>query len=292
MLARRAAALCLVVQWNGFASGLFLHQSIFNHACPQFANCDKSAVAAGGGARGGGGAAAAGGAPLSVVRATRPIARGEQCCISYVQPPELLAAERAERLRQFDFGCTCTGESPFDALAAAGGGKRRRADADDEAGARAIQGAAREVDAALGAPPEATERLCAPRSARSGGRARAAPPRAAAAHRRIVAALGSARRLRAAPPACAALALECAVELWATQRALLGPLHPDGAETLRHVGALLQHLLASAPQLLFERFPDWGTAAAAAHAERRAMQLHEGIARLYDNGRVAREAQE
>ena len=90
---------------------------------------------------------------------------------------------------------------------------------------------------------------------------------------------------------CAALALECAVELWATQRALLGPLHPDGAETLRHVGALLQHLLASAPQLLFERFPDWGTAAAAAHAERRAMQLHAGIARLYDNGRVAREAQ-
>ena len=286
--------LCLVVQWNGFASGLFLHQSIFNHACPQFANCDKSAVAAGGGARGGGGAAAAaGGAPLSVVRATRPIARGEQCCISYVQPPELLAAERAERLRQFDFGCTCTGESPFDALAAAGGGKRRRADADDEAGARAIQGAAREVDAALGAPPEATEPLV--RAALRPLRRACAGPRhlaLAAAHRRIVAALGSARRLRAAPPACAALALECAVELWATQRALLGPLHPDGAETLRHVGALLQHLLASAPQLLFERFPDWGTAAAAAHAERRAMQLHAGIARLYDNERVAREAQE
>ena len=285
--------LCLVVQWNGFASGLFLHQSIFNHACPQFANCDKSAVAAGGGARGGGGAAAAAAARRCRSCARRARSRAASSAASRTcsrpssSPPSAPSASASLILGR------APANRPSTRWRRPAAGRRRRADADDEAGARAIQGAAREVDAALGAPPEATEPLV--RAALRPLRRACAGPRhlaLAAAHRRIVAALGSARRLRAAPPARAALALECAVELWATQRALLGPLHPDGAETLRHVGALLQHLLASAPQLLFERFPDWGTAAAAAHAERRAMQLHEGIARLYDNGRVAREAQE
>jgi len=75
---------CLAVQWNAFGSGLFLHSSLFNHAPARRANADKATVAA---------AAAAGEAAtalprpgglsgsdklLSVVRATRPIRRGEQ----------------------------------------------------------------------------------------------------------------------------------------------------------------------------------------------------------------------
>ncbi len=39
--------LCLVCRWNAFASGLFLHQSIFNHAPSRRANADKAALRAG-----------------------------------------------------------------------------------------------------------------------------------------------------------------------------------------------------------------------------------------------------
>ena len=35
--------LCLTLQFNGFAAGLFLHQAIFNHGCAAEANCDKVA---------------------------------------------------------------------------------------------------------------------------------------------------------------------------------------------------------------------------------------------------------
>jgi len=36
-----------VCRWNAFASGLFLHQSIFNHAPSRRANADKAALRAG-----------------------------------------------------------------------------------------------------------------------------------------------------------------------------------------------------------------------------------------------------
>ena len=36
--------LCLTLQFNGFSSGLFLHQAIFNHGCAAEANCDKVGV--------------------------------------------------------------------------------------------------------------------------------------------------------------------------------------------------------------------------------------------------------
>ena len=36
--------LCLTLQFNGFAAGLFLHQAIFNHGCAAEANCDTVAT--------------------------------------------------------------------------------------------------------------------------------------------------------------------------------------------------------------------------------------------------------
>lgn len=37
--------LCLVVQWNAFEGGLFLHQALFNHAPARHANCEKATIA-------------------------------------------------------------------------------------------------------------------------------------------------------------------------------------------------------------------------------------------------------
>ena len=102
--------LCLVVRWNGFDSGLFLHGSIFNHANARIANCDKSVVDlaadAGAHARLGASAALAGGKArghLSVVRATRRIAPGEECTICYAVPAELSRAAATARMRHFEF---------------------------------------------------------------------------------------------------------------------------------------------------------------------------------------------
>ena len=77
------------------------------------------------------------------------------------------------------------------------------------------------------------------------------------------------------------LLLECALELWYTQRLLLGPLHPECAQTLHAIGSAMQALLASAPQRLFQDFPQWATPALASKAEQRALQLHLAIAALY-----------
>ena len=46
-----------------------------------------------------------GGEKWSIVRATRPIPKGDQCLISYVQPAELSAASSRQHLLQFDFQC-------------------------------------------------------------------------------------------------------------------------------------------------------------------------------------------
>jgi len=77
------------------------------------------------------------------------------------------------------------------------------------------------------------------------------------------------------------LLLECAVELWYTQRLLLGPLHPECAQTLFDIGVTIQRLLATAPQLFFRLFPHWGSPLLAAKAEQRALQLHAHIVALY-----------
>ena len=75
--------------------------------------------------------------------------------------------------------------------------------------------------------------------------------------------------------------LSQATELWACQRTLLGPTHPECALTLFDVAQCLARLLGTAPATLFARFPRWGSAALASHAERHAATLHAAIAALY-----------
>ena len=88
----------------------------------------------------------------------------------------------------------------------------------------------------------------------------------------------------AAVVAALLLLLESAVELWTTQRELLGPLHPEGARTLHDVGSCLGALLARAPRALFSCWPGvWDSAGSASHGERRALELHRAIAALYEN---------
>lgn len=81
--------------------------------------------------------------------------------------------------------------------------------------------------------------------------------------------------------------LEHSLELWYTQRALLGPLHPDCAQTMHDISTALEALLSTASRSLTERFASlWGTPALASRAHGRAKQLHEGIATLYDPTRI------
>jgi len=87
------------MQFNGFASGLALHCSIFNHSCEP--NCvkfnptepskySKSDF------------------PFSQVRASREIEEGEQLTISYLHPQHQLRITRQYLLRkQFSFICKC-----------------------------------------------------------------------------------------------------------------------------------------------------------------------------------------
>ena len=77
--------------------------------------------------------------------------------------------------------------------------------------------------------------------------------------------------------------LGSALELWTTQRALLGPFHPEVAQTMHDIGTSISALLSTAPKALTERFAAfWPTPALASHAHRRALELHEAIAALYD----------
>lgn len=77
--------------------------------------------------------------------------------------------------------------------------------------------------------------------------------------------------------------LEHSLELWMTQRAVLGPIHPDCAETMHDIATSLEALLASAPRALAERFAHcWSTPALASLAHDRAKQLRDSIAALYD----------
>ena len=276
--------LCLAVRWNAFDSGLFLHQAIFNHAPSRHANCDKAAIAAPAASAGGGGA-------VSVVRATRPIAAGAQCLISYLQPPELSAAASVARLRHFDFDAGVRprddvwDRAPDDARDGCVGADARTRALEDEAQRRvaaalrerALRKAVARSRAALGALGDALGE----------GHLSVASARRALCE-------GLRRRVQAGEAAAAAddegaaallLLLEAALELWTTQRALLGPLHPECAQTLHDVGGALGALLARGARHLFAAHPAvWGTPAAAARGEQRAMELHAQIAALYDTG--------
>lgn len=289
--------LCLCLQFNGFASGLFLHQAIFNHSCPLRANCDKASRREA--AR-----------TVSVVRATRTIRRGEPCLISYLQPPELSRAARRERLRQFDFGPDCTPDEELDppccrlklseAGTAAGSGAEAECEAERRAEAQLWtleQATASRLREALrdgvggkeggkegGGAAEAARAALEPLRAACGPRHLAV----ACAQRQIATALR--RRLQAeatsgggsdSTAAATALLLECSCELWQTQRLLLGPLHPECAQTLHDCAGAIRALLGCAPQLLFQQHPEWGSAALAAHAARSAERLHTAVAALY-----------
>jgi hypothetical protein len=270
--------LCLVVQWNAFDNGLFLHQAIFNHASARDANADKAALRD------------SAGKVLSVVRATRPISRGEQCLISYVQPVELSLAATTHRLRQFDFGCASVHRHPnWDRSPSSAAGASVE-DADEvvrslEAEAeRRIHTSMRQlsdVAAAEAAIDELVDQLGAQHLS------------VACARRQLLGFLR--RRLESGHGArdghpgatteqLLVALLRNALELWYTQRALLGALHPECATTLHDIGTSIGQLLVHAPRTLCEYLPEsWGTPALASHGERRALELHEQIAALYNN---------
>jgi len=128
--------LCLVCRWNAFASGLFLHQSIFNHAPSRRANADKAALRAGG-------------TLTSVVRATRHIAQGQEVLICYAQPAELIPAACSRHLDHFDFTSEaerhCEWDAPPRSASEAGVAEADELTLTLEAGAReAVRRAARE----------------------------------------------------------------------------------------------------------------------------------------------------
>jgi hypothetical protein len=339
--------LCLVVSWNAFEGGLFLHQSLFNHAPSRAANCDKSTQPAPGratsigSARTGAGTAPGATTPLSLIRATRPIAAGSECFICYCQPPELSAVAAARHLAQFDFvpsyARDLVGWDAWPVPAAAAGAMadvsgaplRTQAEADaltlslEDRATRALRTALRSGAMgcewrceAMGCGGEDTGGGSAAGKSGCGGEASISLVDATAVIDALAARLGSShlavatarrtlieglrRQLQrqesaaaAAPPSGAAVAVEAvgvealcvlltqAMELWACQRALLGPAHPECALTLFDVAQCLARLLGTAPATLFARFPRWGTAALASHAERRAATLHAAIAALY-----------
>ena len=267
--------LCLAVQWNCFDSGLFLHQAIFNHAPARDANADKAAMTLDGDL-------------VSVVRATRRIRQGEQCLISYLQPAELSRASSTARLRQFDFACTPPAHPDWDRPPRSCVGGR------DDVDARTLQLEA-QADAALGhlrlkragaldAATAAIGALVAELGARHLS--------VACARRQLVGAIRRVLELErheggaedaALETALLLALLENALELWQTQRELLGPLHPECATTLNHIGTALAQAITRAPQELCSRFGEaWGTPRLASLAEHHAMQLSNQIARLYD----------
>ena len=84
--------LIFVVRCNAFASGIYLHQSIFNHSCKP--NCVKFLPPSEGG--------------CSEVWATRRIRKGEPLTISYLVPAEQSYDHRRNQLlKQFLFECKC-----------------------------------------------------------------------------------------------------------------------------------------------------------------------------------------
>jgi len=102
--------LALVMQCNAFDSGLYLHLSIFNHACGHSASAVKWSPHDGGSIVAGVelGKATKRLRGCSEVWTTRYVRAGEEITISYVQPPEAAPARRRDRLqRQFLFRCEC-----------------------------------------------------------------------------------------------------------------------------------------------------------------------------------------
>lgn len=318
--------LCLVARWNAFDSGLFLHQSIFNHAPSRIANCDKASTTApaggmlGSNAGGVGDAGASRGGVLSVVRATRPIAAGAQCLITYVQPPELSAAASVPLMAHWDFdsdalprhpewdraprappaptlASSATPASAADAAAAAADGGARGSSgagaadvaATDAEMLRVEETALRHVRTALRARKlgelvhDATAALST--AAEALGEAHLGVARA-----RRVLRDGLRKRVESdaaddeeAAVGALLLLLTTAHALWVTQRALLGPLHPDGAQSLHDIGSALGALLARSPRRLFAACPGlWDSPEAVSRGERAALELHAKLAALYD----------
>jgi uncharacterized membrane protein YgcG len=320
---RKLLRLCLAVRWNAFDSGLFLHEAIFNHATARLANADKASVKCRSRSGHANQAKSSGKAVLSIVRATRPIAQGDQILISYLQPAELSRAMSVARLRQFDFGMEGTPPHPewdrapvdFVPTAAAGSAAAVLEEAEEatrrleEAASTAIKsaltmkgggsssngggggsaGGGGDMAAGLKAAYEAVDALatqlgprhlgvaCARRQLLSGLRRwlHAGDAHAEASRSSTAGGEGSAEALLAV--------LDHSLELWTTQRAVLGPLHPDCAETMHDIATSLDTLLASAPRALTDRFAHvWSSPALASHAHGRAKQLRDTIAALYD----------
>lgn len=309
--AARATVLQLVlaVRFNGFASGLFLHQSLINHAAALDANCDKSAHTS----------LRADGGVVSVVRATRAIAEGEECTICYYQPPELSREAAAEQMRHFDFDVRCELQPPLSALRGEmqgrpGDGGAEPAAADQGRGwaeavaqqsvaqqlrCRFCQGSVwdlegqfgRQLAAACGAGGGLVQLTSRLELSLEPLQAACSPYHLAlaSAQRRVATVLR--QRLSDADvgatsnkdwAAALVLLLRCSLHLWTVQIALLGHEHPECVHTLHDVASSIGGLLASEPRALQAHFPQWSSPVLASHAERRARELHAALAALHD----------
>ena len=280
--------LCIAVQWNAYNMGLFLHASIFNHGCTSRVNCDKRD------------APSPDGTVLSEVRATRKILRGEQCFISYVHPLELSRTAVAERLRQFDFGCDCTYDELFYAtpkiVSDFAGGKSPNlttsGDIDIDAMTRVLEKEAQAQlrraafmieNGSIDASVQVIRNVLSNLSEVCGKR------HLAVAHARrlsISSLRQSLQRVsneadRAVTVSVSLTLLENALELWYTQRQILGCFHPECVITIEDIGLAINHLLVTDRNALFNAYPMWSTFRLASIASARAFYLHSHIAALY-----------
>lgn len=206
-----------------------------------------------------------------------------QVFISYLKPAELPEEVCQERLRQFDFECRAAHDEELDGRAGA---------CLDDAARAAVQAAESTLRGVLrgGAPLGAATRdaraaldaLCSVYGARHLACAMWRKKLAEHLPRQLQpqgAGGGDAERTEAN-----LLLLDCSLELWRTQRRLLGPLHPECAQTLHVLACTIAAALAASPAALYAAHPEWGSAASAGHAERRARELHVAVARLFEAG--------
>ena len=247
--------LVFAMQSNAFFSGIFLHSSIFNHSCQP--NCVKFNPSPEN--------------PVSEVRASRWIRKGEPLTISYIHPLEQSLSTRQAQFRtQFGFTCGCArceadkpmDEGQFSTL-------ETQLDHVDE-----LLETKRPVKAlalALEIFADALEIL----------------PHDAMELMRIhkLVASSSAALLRKQDARFlehVILFLRSSYELLELQKKYLNCDHLDLARTYSDISQGIQLMLAHNPEAMYVEFEEWNTFRAASVAESEFRKEHERLKRLYE----------
>ena len=245
----------LVFQSNGFASGIYLHLSIFNHGCA--ANCIKYSPETENGP--------------SEIRALRPIKAGEELIISYLDPVEMpTSARRQQLLGQFGFTCHCEWcerpvEMDEDAAKAELALHERMVAWKDKMNDGLAPGIVDELRAAVD-EREWSDLM----------RARL--------YRLMLDAYGMVVALRNEATFSADVVhyLRAARELFLLQERIWGPTAAPLAETAVDLCNGIQALLGFDRQVLFDAFPDvWPDFSAATKFEYKANQVHNWLRAVY-----------